>query len=60
LKDKIKKAYLLANKNKLIVTHENGKAIILAPDDTPLDPINTVVVLEIKGKIKLRGETKTK
>ncbi len=52
LKNKLKKAYLLADKkhDKLLVTNQDeGKIIITVPDEAP-DTIDTVVVLEIKNK----------
>ena len=52
LKNKIKKAYLLNDKKcaKLpIVREEVDKVVISLPDNIP-DPIDTVVVLEIKDK----------
>ena len=51
LKNKIKKAYLLADKKReLAVTREDkNKVVIGLPDNAP-DAIDTVVVLEIKGE----------
>ena len=52
LKNKVKKAYLLADKKhpELLVTQVNeDETIITVPDKAP-DPINTVIVLEIKDK----------
>ena len=52
LENKIKKACLLADKKraKLPVTREaENKVVISVPIEAP-DPINTVIVLEIKGK----------
>ena len=50
VKDKIKKAYLLADKRtKLPVAQSEDVSIVSVPDKN-LDPIDTVVVLEIKGK----------
>lgn len=50
VKDDVKKAYLLARKrNKLQVTREDGRVIVDIPDKAP-DPINTVIVLEVKDK----------
>jgi len=51
LKNKVKKAYLLADKKraKLLVTREDkDKIIVTVPAEAP-DPVNTVVVLEIKN-----------
>ena len=50
LKQRVKRAYLLDKKSKLIVTHENEQTIVLAPDGIAMDPIDTVVVLEIEAK----------
>ncbi len=50
VKDDVKKAYLLAKKrNKLRLAREGGKVIVDVPDRAP-DPINTVIVLEMKDK----------
>jgi len=50
LKDKVRRACLLDKKSKLIITHENEQTVVLAPDGIVLDPIDTVVVLEIEAK----------
>jgi len=52
LKDKVKKAYLLVDKKqaKLTVTREGDDTVVIGLPDKPIDPIDTVVVLEIKGK----------
>jgi alpha-L-fucosidase len=48
--DDVNKAYLLARKRNILrVTHENGNVIIDVPDRAP-DPVNTVIVLEMKSK----------
>jgi len=61
LRNKVKKAYLLAEKkHELAVTREDKDKVVITLPPKSLDAIDTVVVLEIKGKIKLRGETKTK
>ncbi|MHC4119353.1 MAG: alpha-L-fucosidase [Planctomycetota bacterium] len=47
---KVGKAYLLAKKRaKLRVTREGDRVVIAVPDKAP-DPINTIVVLNIKNK----------
>ncbi len=52
MKNKIIKAYLLANpKHILRVTHNNASLVIHLPEKAP-DPIATVVVLQINGVVK--------
>jgi alpha-L-fucosidase len=52
LKNKVKKAYLLANKKQtgLAVSRNDKKNIVISVPEKALDSIDTVVVLEIKGK----------
>ncbi len=52
LKNKVKKAYLLADKKrtKLPVTLTSGEKIVITVPSRATDPVNTVVVLEIKNK----------
>jgi alpha-L-fucosidase len=51
LKNKVKRAYLLADKKtKLAVTRESNETVVINVPEKALDPIDTVVVLEIKGK----------
>ena len=52
LKNKVKKAYLLADKNrtKLLVTRTSGEKVVVTVPSKAADQINTVVVLEINNK----------
>ena len=52
LKNKVKKAYLLADKKraKLPVTSRGGEKVIITVPSKPADPVNTVIVLEINNK----------
>ncbi len=52
LQNKVKKAYLLAGKKhpKLPVTQVNEDEVIITVPDKAPDPINTVIVVEIKNK----------
>ena len=52
LKNKIKKAYLLADKKraKLLVTRESKEKVVITVPSKAVDPVNTVIVLEINNK----------
>jgi alpha-L-fucosidase len=52
LKNKVVKAYLLADNNRgsLGVRREGESNLVVAVPNQPVDPVNTVVVLEIKGE----------
>jgi alpha-L-fucosidase len=51
LKNKVKRAYLLADKKtKLAVARESNETVVINVPEKAPDPIDTVVVLEIKGK----------
>jgi alpha-L-fucosidase len=49
LKNKVKKAYLLADKkrDKLLVTRQGKENVVISVPSKKTDPINTVIVLEI-------------
>ena len=49
LKNKVKKAYLLADKEraKLLLTREGSEKVVITVPSKATDPVNTVVVLEI-------------
>ena len=51
LKNKVKSAYLLADKKmKLAVAREGDETVVINVPEKAIDTIDTVVVLEIKGK----------
>jgi alpha-L-fucosidase len=52
LKNKVKKAYLLADKKRseLLVTHESREKIVITVPSKAPDPVNTVIVLQINYK----------
>ncbi len=51
LKNKVKRAYLLADKKtKLAVAREGDETVVINVPEKAIDTIDTVVVLEIKGK----------
>jgi len=49
LENEVKKAYLLADGKSLDAARDGSKVVVSVPEK-PLDPIDTVVVLEIEGK----------
>ncbi len=51
LKNKVKKAYLLADKKraKLLVMHTNSEKVVVTVPSKAADPVNTVIVLEINN-----------
>ncbi len=56
MRNKVKKAYLLAEKrgDKLPVAREEDDKVVITLPDRALDAIDTVVVLEIKGKCEVK------
>jgi hypothetical protein len=55
-KEKVKKAYLLADKSVglRIYFRKQGKATIAVPTKAP-DEIDTVVVLEVRGNLEIKN-----
>jgi len=49
LKNNVKKAYLLINKNRQLPTYREGNMVFISVPEKPIDEINTVVVIEIEG-----------
>jgi len=52
LKSKVKKAYLLADEKraKMLMTRTSNEKVVITVPSQAVDPINTVIVLEIKSK----------
>ena len=52
LKNKVKNAYLLADKKRseLLVTRESKEKVVITVPSKAVDPVNTVIVLEINNK----------
>jgi len=52
LKNKVKKAYLLADKKraKLLVTRRSSEKVVVTVPSKAADPVNTVIVLQIENK----------
>lgn len=61
LRNKVKKVYLLADKKrkKLHITREDEDKVIINLPDKAIDPIDTVVVLEIEARGPQEIDTKT-
>lgn len=52
LHNEVRSAWLLAN-DKTLNTATTGEGVVVSVPTEPLDPIDTVVVLEIKGKLDI-------
>jgi alpha-L-fucosidase len=49
LKNNVKNAYLLVNKNRKLKIKQEGNTVFVAVPERPPDEVNTVVVIEIEG-----------
>jgi alpha-L-fucosidase len=58
LKNKVKKAYLLANNQNLNVSSNSNGVVVDIPNNAP-DPINTVVVLDVPGELNVMSNKPT-